>query len=290
MIRVNKKFAEVPKGLRSKLAVKKQKALMIDGNTHKFSTNYYGHKSVRQALEKIYYRKCAYCEGKFEDGFTLQVEHYRPKNKIKDDTQHGGYYWLTYEWSNLLLSCQDCNSKKSNKFPIAGVRVNYPQADNQQWRVDSLSFIGERALLLNPELDQPGIHFDFKPDGTLISTTPQGKATIDLCDLDRETLKLARKKVLDEAVNALSNQLEIFFDPKIQERLNTQELYSRAIELGFKSAILALKNAMQPQYPYSAFNACLFHQFELFVCLIIANKFGKEFSDVLTEAYKQFAN
>jgi hypothetical protein len=30
-----------------------------------------------------------------------------------------GYYWLAYEWSNLLISCQLCNQEfKKNRFPL----------------------------------------------------------------------------------------------------------------------------------------------------------------------------
>jgi hypothetical protein len=51
-----------------------------------------------------------------------------------------------------------------------------------------------------------------------------------------------------------------------------------------------LKDALQPQYPYSSFSACVFLYFDLFICQPIADKFGQEFSDVLTEAYQRFAS
>lgn len=290
MIRVQKSLAEVPVGLTNSAAERKRLALMKEGNRHNFSSDCYGHETVRNALEEsIYHHKCAYCEGHIADGFTLQVEHYRPKNKLKDDARHSGYYWLAYEWSNLLLACQDCNAAKSNKFPIAGARVHHPQQDKQYWRVDSPSFLNERALLLNPELDDPEEHFDFQPDGKLISGTAQGKATIELCNLNRESLRIVRKKILDDAANSLLDQIEIFFKQKREGKLATRESYDDAMELGFKSVILALKQATQPESKYSAFSTFLFNHFDAFICTPVATDFAKEFSDVLFQAYEKFA-
>ena len=289
MIKVTKKFLDIPKGLTSKSAIKKQQELMAEGNAHDFSAYYYGHKkTVRKILEDdVYHNKCAYCEGQSE-GFTLRVEHYRPKNKLQEDILHSGYYWLAYEWSNLLLACEKCNGTKSNQFPITGVRVNHPQFDKQQWRVNSTSFLNEQVLLLNPELDQPEHHFDFQPDGTLLFITPRGEETIRLCNLNRESLKLARKKVLDEAISNLLDQLDIFFEQKDEGKLDTQEQYNGAIKLGFKNSILGLKNASLSECEYSAFSNCIFQHFELFICQPITDKFTKEFSDVLIDAYHQF--
>jgi uncharacterized protein (TIGR02646 family) len=234
-------------------------------------------------LEALYHNKCAYCEGLVNEGSYLQVEHYRPKKKVTEDVQHSGYYWLAYEWSNLLWSCQKCNGKKLNKFPIAGVRVRHPHSDSLQWQIDSTN---EKPLLLNPELDDPTQHFDFEPDGTLVAKTSEGVKTIEVCDLNRESLKIARKKILDDAISSLCDQLEIF----LRQPLDTPEKYNDAIELGFKTDILKLKKAMQPQQPYSAFSTCLFHDFERFVCQSIAGAVDQAFSEVLNKAYKQFAN
>lgn len=289
MIRVNKNFDDVPAGLTSPSAEEKRLALMNEKNSHNFSSDCYGHETVRKALEeRIYHYKCAYCEGHIADGFTLHIEHYRPKNKLKEDAQHSGYYWLAYEWSNLLLACQDCNSPKSNRFPITGVRVHHPQ-DKQHWRVDSPSFLIEQALLLNSEIDNPELHFDFQPNGELIFKTVQGETTIKLCNLNRESLRIARKRVLDDAANRLLDQILIFFEQKLDGKLATQERYSDAMELGFKNAILALKQATQPECKYSAFTAFLFNHFDTFICEPIAAKFSKEFSDVLFQAYEKFA-
>ena len=190
MIRVEKDRTQVPSGLRSAGAERKREAALREGNKHNFSTHYYAHDSVKRKLREIYRDKCTYCESRISAGASWRVEHYRPKNKLKDDVGHTGYYWLGYEWSNLLLSCETCNGKKSNQFPIQGTRVERPQEDRTEWRADSESFKAEKPLLLNPELDNPEEHLVFLPDGDIKEKgkSERGKKTIEICGLDREDL------------------------------------------------------------------------------------------------------
>src|SRR5262249_41491941 len=78
--------------------------------TFDFDQDIYAHGSVKEALRRAQHDKCAFCESKMcHTGFG-DVEHYRPKAGYKqregDALGRPGYYWLAYEWSNLLLSCQ----------------------------------------------------------------------------------------------------------------------------------------------------------------------------------------
>jgi hypothetical protein len=83
----------------------------------------YAHETVKNALLKLQHGKCAFCECKVTHQQYGDVEHFRPKKgyKQKDGDPLGrpGYYWLAYEWTNLLVSCQICNQKfKKNLFPL----------------------------------------------------------------------------------------------------------------------------------------------------------------------------
>ena len=167
MIHVKKDCAQVPDGLSSEGAGKKREDAFREGNRHEFSAHYYAHNSVKEKLQEIYQRKCAYCESRIGASSFGRVEHYRPKNRLKDDERHTGYYWLAYEWSNLLWSCEICNSRKSNQFPIEGIRVERSQENRAEWQADSESFRAEKPLLLNPELDQPEEHLVFLPEGEI---------------------------------------------------------------------------------------------------------------------------
>lgn len=92
-------------------------------------------------LDNVFHGKCAYCEIHIERGRQSgDAEHYRPKGavnrrvegrrglpkvrvKAPDGTEidHPGYFWLAYNWRNLLPSCRRCNAEegKKNQFPVA---------------------------------------------------------------------------------------------------------------------------------------------------------------------------
>src|SRR4051812_22350680 len=82
------------------------------------------YKSAKPFLDKLFGGKCAYCEVIIEASHPTEVEHYRPKGAVKDEEEevvtiqtpngaedHPGYWWLAYEWNNLLPSCIDCNRR-----------------------------------------------------------------------------------------------------------------------------------------------------------------------------------
>ena len=73
----------------------------------------YGSQEVKDALNNIQKGMCCFCECYYEVGGRGEVEHFRPKmgyQQDKDDLFHRpGYFWLGYEWTNLMYSCKKCN-------------------------------------------------------------------------------------------------------------------------------------------------------------------------------------
>ena len=66
-------------------------------------------KDVKDNLDKIYHKKCAFCEKSLLDA-DKPIDHFRPKN--------GGYYWLSFSWDNLIMTCTECNrSKNKSRLP-----------------------------------------------------------------------------------------------------------------------------------------------------------------------------
>lgn len=214
MRKVSKKFDTIPTKLKSIECDKLIKDSLITKGKHKFDTNVYGHGSVRTALDKIYLSKCAFCETDPSAGVTMQVEHYRPKAKVTEDKNHGGYYWLAYQWSNLLLACPACNNKKRNRFPINAARQSVPLMPDGSLDVSKCSsvaqnLVDEKSLLINPETDpNPMQHFRFQATGEIEHKTQQGKATIEICGLNRGSLIKKRKKLYDATLNKLMKNLE----------------------------------------------------------------------------------
>jgi uncharacterized protein (TIGR02646 family) len=185
----------------------------------KIARNIYANASVTARLLQIYNFKCAYCETYESEP---EVEHYRPKKSVQNVPGHLGYYWLCYEWSNLLPACHDCNKRRSKgtHFPIEGVRVLVPAllaagtinlAEN---RLTSTTLsVTEVPLLLNPEFPDfnPFIYFKIDASGKLCPVgTPadltyrQAAATIDTIRLNRDKLwLLERKKPIEDYMNRI---------------------------------------------------------------------------------------
>lgn len=65
-----------------------------------------------QLIEDSFY-KCYLCGEKQEDNKDVEVEHFIPH-------ESGKYLDLKYDWSNLLLSCGYCNSRKSSTYNKVG--------------------------------------------------------------------------------------------------------------------------------------------------------------------------
>lgn len=172
-----------------------------------------------------FYGKCAYCEVPIRDYQHGDVEHFRPKAGISDENgqtvylldeegqtlvdadgkpvEHPGYYWLAYEWTNLLPSCVKCNQTdvrqetrvgKHTRFPVKGRHAQQPAEVAQ-----------EEPLLINPlsdkEDDDPKYHLlvDTKT-GLMAHRTARGKACIDILGLNlRDQLIDDRRKACREA-------------------------------------------------------------------------------------------
>ena len=79
-------------------------------SAHDFDINVYGSTVVKDKLKTIFNYKCGFCETNTHVGAHKDIEHFRFKKH---------YYWLGYEWSNLLVSCQICNRDfKNTQFPL----------------------------------------------------------------------------------------------------------------------------------------------------------------------------
>jgi hypothetical protein len=182
------------------------------------------YKRAMPFLLSLFNNKCAYCEAIITDTHPGDVEHYRPKGRLKDidgkivkitvngkEFDHPGYWWLCYEWENLLPSCIDCNRRrnhgeesvaagKADLFPISGKRAGSP--------ADPLK--AEDALLLNPSDDDfdPGVHFEFKPDGKISTKSRRAELSCELLGLNvRETLVEQRAEAFQNAKAAFSSFL-----------------------------------------------------------------------------------
>lgn len=156
-------------------------------------------------LENVFYGKCAYCEARITHTSFGDAEHYRPKGRVtvrrngsdeivqSGSNPHPGYFWLAYDWENLLPACQRCNSAegKMNQFPVAR-----QHADVTDPPLDSSSLdILESPLLLHPYRDDPRHHLVFGKKGVVSAKggSQRGQTSITVYSLDRDTLAVDRQ-------------------------------------------------------------------------------------------------
>ena len=159
----------------------------------KFKQTIYADPCVKRRLYDAQHRKCCYCERFISSPSKGEVEHYRPKSSVKqallEPKIRPGYYWLAYEWENLLLVCGACNRKKSDLFPL---KDPCARARSHHDKVEI-----EDPMLVDPSLGDPRVHIRFRLDAP-VGYTPRGRETIKLIGLDESGLSEERRQRLEE--------------------------------------------------------------------------------------------
>ena len=195
------------------------------------------YKGGRDELWDAFHGKCAYCEAKFILDQSGDVEHYRPKLGVTDENDvpvvHPGYFWLAYDWRNLLPSCGKCNRLtktpagkligKGERFPVSGPRATKRGGE-----------VKEVALFLHPVFDEPADHLTLDAKtGLLAGKTDRGKVTVELLGLNREGLPEERKKVYTSVRGIISDSFGALKHGEFQEaadKLDLLQQYKDGIE------------------------------------------------------------
>jgi uncharacterized protein (TIGR02646 family) len=158
---------------------------------------------IRQRLEEMQGRRCAYCEGSL-DVLGQHIEHFRRK--------HAGHFpQLTFVWTNLYWSCDQQDSCGHYKDHGAGA---YDVND-----------------LIDPCLEDPDAFFRFRADGTIsvrsgLSATDQHRAheTLRVFNLHPQwgRLRNMRKAILaeyvfmiDDAIGFTTDELQQLFENEL---------------------------------------------------------------------------
>ena len=167
---------------------------------------------INQENEAPFHGKCAYCEQIITGDQHGDIEHYRPKGAVKDadnkevlvtmngkDRDHPGYYWLAYDWKNLLPSCVRCNQLnrtmngerigKGNRFPVEGDHACSPGDEDC-----------EKPMLLHPVFDDPEEHLQLDDTGLLLPMTERGRATVQILGLNERNLPESRKRKIEDVL------------------------------------------------------------------------------------------
>jgi len=189
-----------------------------------FKPSVYAASDVRSQLKKDQYGKCAYCERYFNGDYGA-VEHFRPKAAYQVENgkplRKPGYYWLAYDWYNLLYSCSECNTScKKNLFPLD---------DESQRDIAHENVSKEQPLLLNPATDDIDKFIEYHRFLIAVKDSApsiaKAEKTIELFQLnDRRVLVERRKSIWNDYVR-LCKIL------KIAKRLENQDVITNVSSL-----------------------------------------------------------
>lgn len=196
---------------------------------------------IYRNIEGPFNGKCAYCESNIASDQDVEIDHFRPKNAVSDidfnpvrfeedgeTRDHPGYYWLCYDYKNLLPSCILCNQKRLNngkptgkftRFPVEGQHARRPGEEEN-----------ESPLLVNPvfedptkylELDKMGIFHACTDKGQ--ACTNRGQACIDIFGLNRRQALVENRKGVYNNVKNDVNMLTLHMakqSNEVQKRLS----------------------------------------------------------------------
>ena len=161
----------------------------------KIKKEIYGDRTVKVQLIADQYGKCCFCEAKFTANSYGDVEHFRPKKAYKNGRKliYPGYYWLAYDWNNLMFSCEKCNrSFKKNEFPLLDETTRVKN------HTEAAKIPQEKHALINPITENPEDYIKFNQHiPVAINDNERGKISIKLYGLDRPELNTDRLEYLN---------------------------------------------------------------------------------------------
>lgn len=145
---------------------------------------YVDYRDYRPHLRHDFQHLCAYClrhEYHMGGEANAQIDHRCPVSICPDRET---------DYTNLYLSCAECNGVKRETWPSATQQAH-----------------GFRFL--DPCAEDHDSHWEVMPDGRLRALTPVGEYTIDKIALDRASLNHFRRRMLQvrEKVESIRRQL-----------------------------------------------------------------------------------
>lgn len=193
-----------------------------------------GYRQAWGPLRKRWRNRCAYCSAELHA--SDPIDHFRPRHPQQG--QHGGYWWLTWSWRNLLPSCSTCNLAKSNTFPVEGERL-------QPWDHDTRT---EHATLIDPSQDYPQKHLEFAREEvngrerwTIQGKDERGKTTVTEIGLDKDDERFSTHL---ERLRELIQDLEL---ARARDHQALRELWRR------KTKVLMVVAEDDPEAPAQPF-------------------------------------
>ncbi|MBI1766465.1 MAG: hypothetical protein HYR56_34085 [Acidobacteria bacterium] len=178
---------------------------------------------LKPKFEELSFRKCWYCETR-ENRSDRAVDHYRPKNKVRDTKPlFRGYWWLAFCHKNYRLCCNWCNSRRCDRATgVTGGKGDYflLMDEKKRVRIEGASFKHEGPLFLDPCKPQDVALLWYADDGRVIpkfdekqkpEAFKRADKSIEYYNLNERDIKEARQ-VLYHKIKELVEQGDYHFE------------------------------------------------------------------------------
>jgi len=218
-------------------------------------------RELKGSLKKLSHEKCWYCESA---GHRIigDVDHYRPKNKIKHEKDnaypvHIGYWWLAFDWRNYRYACELCN--RLNRDPVTnevgGKGSYFPLLDENKRVYDECKryeLLQETPLLLDPIVETDAFLLTIDSEGKVQSSSEDEhdirrvKTSITHYNLDHYDLKERRRVNIYRVVENIVEEAEMFFWQREEDKNNI------AAREGYLKAVGRLKKMINERAEYSS--------------------------------------
>ncbi|WP_431103932.1 hypothetical protein [Roseateles noduli] len=231
----------------------------------------YKSDDVVAALERLFHKKCAYCESSYKAVITIQVEHFRPKSRVAGETAHPGYWWLAANWDNLLPSCVHCNGTEYLAVQHLSAEPAYTQPEKgglfKLGKYDFFPIAGTRAFedgdsldaedpqLIDPTKVDPQKHLTWVIEGGLSLVAPiamsngvwdpKGFETYRRFGLNRQGLVELRTDLLREVMTTVLRAEEWLKQAAVTEA-GPQRTFLIDQALGLLDGLKPLTGARKP--------------------------------------------
>ncbi len=163
-------------------------------------------RDLKNDLADLSDGKCWCCESR-DIRSDNAVDHFRPKNAVKECKGHPGYWWLAFAWTNYRYTCTFCNSRRVDEVGgTEGGKSHHFPLLNEKNRADSPNddLTREEPVLLDPtDPGDPGLLW-FNKDGAAAPVFNEGqdeisyaraRESIHCYHLNHRLLAAARKKI-----------------------------------------------------------------------------------------------
>lgn len=203
-------------------------------------------RELKPELYALSHGKCWYCESRTLETSPGDVDHNRPKKRVRQCPTHSGYWWCAFDYKNFRFGCSNCNRHKSTDFPLE-------DESKRVFEENLLDTLCEEPTLLDPTVKADTFLLTFNEKGMAQpsrkqNNDPKGyeraKMSITVYNLNRQELKNTRKiEVWDKVVYLIQEAKQNLLLQTVENSIAARE--------GYKNALNTLAEMIDERAAYS---------------------------------------